>query len=359
MKKLVALIVACAVAWGGVQLVSGGDEDVTVQRIVDGDTLDASVARETVRIRLLNIDTPELGHDGNPSECYAEEAKQRLEALVPPGAKIHLEYDVERTDKYGRTLAGVFRDDTFVNEQLASEGLARAILVEPNSRFFERIRAAEQAPRNAGSKIFAASADCFAADRELQADFDELDREDRTIRSLDLNDPGSVAAARKHLGTIDRVLRRVRTSTSSNDFFYTDDMARFLDDVERRAGAAATQVDDTEARARQAEAEREAARRAEAERETARRAEAEREAARQAEAEREAARRMQEAQDRERERLRSEQEQQVPVPAAPPAPSSDKYTGCRAYGGNYALNNVDKNGRRYAKIDCASKVQIG
>ena len=71
MEKLVAIIAASALVWGGVQLVSGGDEDATVQRIVDGDTLDASVARETVRIRLLNIDTPELGHNGNPSECYA------------------------------------------------------------------------------------------------------------------------------------------------------------------------------------------------------------------------------------------------------------------------------------------------
>lgn len=329
MKKLVAIIAASALVWGGVQLVSGGDEDATVQRIVDGDTLDASVARETVRIRLLNIDTPELGHNGNPSECYAEEAKQRLETLVPPGSKIHLEYDVERTDKYGRTLAGVFRENNLVNEQLAREGLARAILVEPNSRFFETIRAAEQEPRNARSKIFAASADCFTADRDLQADFDELDREDRAIRSLDLNDPNSVPAARKHLDAVDRVVRTLRKNTGDSDFYYADDMARFLDDVAQRAGAAAAQVDYTEARAKQAEAEREAARR------------------------------MQEAQDRERERLRNEQEQQAPVPSAPPAPVVDNYTGCRAYGGNYALNNVDKNGRRYAKIDCTSKVQIG
>lgn len=329
MKKLTAILGAGALLWGGAHLISDGDESATVERIIDGDTLDASIQRETVRIRLLNIDTPEIGRDGNPSECFAEEAKQRLAELVPPGTKVHLEYDQERLDKYGRTLAGVFRDDQFVNEQLAREGLARAVLIEPNSRFFETIRAAEQEPRNARSKIFAASADCFTADRDLQADFDELDREDRAIRSLDLNDPNSVPAARKHLDAVDRVVRTLRNNTGDSDFYYADDMARFLDDVAQRAGAAAAQVDDTEARAKQAEAEREAARR------------------------------MQEAQDRERERLRNEQEQQAPVPSAPPAPASDTYKGCRAYGGNYALNNVDKNGRRYAKIDCTSKVQIG
>lgn len=111
-----------------------------MERIIDGDTLDASMKRETVRIRLLNIDTPEIGRDGNPSECFAEHAKQRLAELVPPGTKVRLEYDQQREDKHGRTLAGVFRDEQFVNKQLASEGLARAILVEPNSRFYQQIR---------------------------------------------------------------------------------------------------------------------------------------------------------------------------------------------------------------------------
>ena len=139
MKKPTALLGAVALLWGGAHLVSDGGESATVERIIDGDTLDASIKRETVRIRLLNIDTPEIGRDGNPSECFAEEAKQRLEELVPPGTKVHLEYDQERLDKYGRTLAGVFRGDQFVNEQLAREGLGRAMLVEPNSRFYQRI----------------------------------------------------------------------------------------------------------------------------------------------------------------------------------------------------------------------------
>ena len=46
-------------------------------------------------------------------------------------------------------------------------------------------------------------------------------------------------------------------------------------------------------------------------------------------------------------------------PAPQPAPVVDNYTGCRAYGGNYAMTSVDKKGRSYAKIDCTTKQQIG
>ncbi|EEI17004.1 hypothetical protein HMPREF0298_1133, partial [Corynebacterium lipophiloflavum DSM 44291] len=55
----------------------------------------------------------------------------------------------------------------------------------------------------------------------------------------------------------------------------------------------------------------------------------------------------------------------APSSSAPPAPAlhsgggGDTYTGCRAYGGNYAFTSVDDEGRRYAKIDCATKAQIG
>lgn len=46
------------------------------------------------------------------------------------------------------------------------------------------------------------------------------------------------------------------------------------------------------------------------------------------------------------------------VPAPAPAPV-DTYTGCRAYGGNYAMTSMDEQGRPYAKIDCSTRQQIG
>lgn len=337
MKKLTAILGAVALLWGGAHLVSNGDESATVERIIDGDTLDASIKRETVRIRLLNIDTPEIGRAGNPSECFAEEAKQRLEELVPPGTKIHLEYDQERLDKYGRTLAGVFRDDQFVNEQLAREGLGRAMLVEPNSRFYQRILDAESEPRDAGHGIFGAAPGCFAADSDVQDTIDALVQESQALGEADLDDDASIHVARKRLQTINRLREQLSDEVHQRDLFYETELTHLLDETEEQVRDASAQLDETEARIRELEEERQ--RLAEEERQR-------------------------EEQQRQERIHRQEQTPSSPAsgryaPSAPSAPAVDNYTGCRAYGGNYALSNVDKNGRRYAKIDCSTKVQIG
>ncbi|AIL97142.1 hypothetical protein CUREI_07395 [Corynebacterium ureicelerivorans] len=336
-KKLTAILGAVALLWGGAHLVSNGDESATVERIIDGDTLDASIKRETVRIRLLNIDTPEIGRAGNPSECFAEEAKQRLEELVPPGTKIHLEYDQERLDKYGRTLAGVFRDDQFVNEQLAREGLGRAMLVEPNSRFYQRILDAESEPRDAGHGIFGAAPGCFAADSDVQDTIDALVQESQALGEADLDDDASIHVARKRLQTINRLREQLSDEVHQRDLFYETELTHLLDETEEQVRDASAQLDETEARIRELEEERQ--RLAEEERQR-------------------------EEQQRQERIHRQEQTPSSPAsgqyaPSAPSAPAVDNYTGCRAYGGNYALSNVDKNGRRYAKIDCSTKVQIG
>lgn len=49
-------------------------DSVTVDYVVDGDTIRAMVDGQSERIRLLGIDTPELGSDGHPEERCAREA---------------------------------------------------------------------------------------------------------------------------------------------------------------------------------------------------------------------------------------------------------------------------------------------
>lgn len=108
----------------------------TVERVVDGDTLDATVAGKSTRIRLLNIDTPEVARDGHAGECLADEATAELEELLPVGTGIILDYDVERTDRYGRTLARVTRDDGIdVNRALVKAGLATPVTFGRNGRY--------------------------------------------------------------------------------------------------------------------------------------------------------------------------------------------------------------------------------
>lgn len=90
-----------------------------VASVYDGDTLSL---RDGRRVRLLQIDTPELGS----GECYSRAARTALLRLAPPGSRVVLETDpaLDRTDRYGRLLRYVKRNGVNVNLELARRGAA-------------------------------------------------------------------------------------------------------------------------------------------------------------------------------------------------------------------------------------------
>ena len=140
---VVALVLGAAA--GGVALASSRDQDrATVVRVIDGDTLVASVDGTEQTVRLLNVDTPETKHPNKPVECLGPEATAYLQKRLPVGTAVTLEYDRERLDRYGRTLAGVFESNSLVNADIAAEGLGVAVLFEPNRRFYDDVLEAQQ-----------------------------------------------------------------------------------------------------------------------------------------------------------------------------------------------------------------------
>lgn len=175
----------------------------TVTKIVDGDTLDINRDGETVRVRLLNIDTPEQG------ECLYQEATDRLTELVPPGTRVRLEHDQEREDRYGRELAAVFAGDIFVNEQLVAEGLARAVTYEPNHAYTTRMEAAQARARAADLGIHAVPTECLLPT-------------DTARRALELH-----AEDPRHRAFYRDVMRDAVTATSN--FTYKDQALEFID----------------------------------------------------------------------------------------------------------------------------------
>lgn len=105
-------------------------DDVMVERVVDGDTL---VVTGDERVRLIGIDTPESVHPSKPVECFGPEAAGHLTELVPAGTTVRLVHDVERHDRYERTLAYVWRADGLdVNRAMVEDGYAMAYTVPPN-----------------------------------------------------------------------------------------------------------------------------------------------------------------------------------------------------------------------------------
>ena len=112
-------------------------EYFAVTRVVDGDTFWIDDGSEKGRkIRLIGVDAPETRNTGRRSVgYYGQEAKKYLAELLLD-QPVRLEYDLDRTDRYGRTLAYVYlRDGTFVNAELLKQGYAMVLTVPPNVRF--------------------------------------------------------------------------------------------------------------------------------------------------------------------------------------------------------------------------------
>ena len=122
--------------------------------MVDGDTVYVLLDGKRTKVRLLNVDAPEIPHPGKPGECFGEEATRFLEQKLPEGSKVQLEFDVERFDRYDRTLAGITYKGEFINETLVSSGHATAMKVNPNVKFYESMRSAQKKAERAKAGLF-------------------------------------------------------------------------------------------------------------------------------------------------------------------------------------------------------------
>src|SRR5207342_541123 len=93
LNGVVVLVSVLLLAGCGDPRGSGGSDPASavVARVGDGDTLDL---QDGSRVRLVQIDAPELGED----ECYAHAALAELGRLTPPGSHVELERDPDLDD---------------------------------------------------------------------------------------------------------------------------------------------------------------------------------------------------------------------------------------------------------------------
>jgi micrococcal nuclease len=127
---------------------------VRVSRVVDGDTIEIDEAVDGIdEVRLIGVDAPEISHPTYGEQPYGQEAREFTASRLQPGREIALEFDVEKTDRYGRLLAYVWSldDGAMFNETLLREGYAQVATFPPNvkyeNRFLQTQREAREGDR--------------------------------------------------------------------------------------------------------------------------------------------------------------------------------------------------------------------
>ncbi|SDD41679.1 micrococcal nuclease [Terribacillus halophilus] len=139
--------------------------EVSLIRIVDGDTIKVNYNGQEETVRYLLVDTPETKAPNKCVQPYGKDASKRNEGLVTNADKLELEFDVgDRMDKYGRLLAYVYADGVSVQQTLLDEGLARvAYVYPPNTRYLDTFEKAEASAKNAGIAVW--QQDGYATER--------------------------------------------------------------------------------------------------------------------------------------------------------------------------------------------------
>lgn len=129
-----------------------------VVEVVDGDTVTVETSDGKVeQVRYIGIDCPETSHPRRRVEELGREASRFNEALVL-GRRVLLELDLQKKDRYGRTLAYVWVESDegsfMVNELLVSSGLAVPYAIPPNLRYTDLFREAFARARSSGSGLW-------------------------------------------------------------------------------------------------------------------------------------------------------------------------------------------------------------
>ena len=114
------------------KVIDGRPEQALIDRVIDGDTVDAVIGGVTTRLRLLGIDTPETVHPRKSVEKFGKEASDFTRVTLA-GKTVWLTFDAEPVDHYGRRLAYVWQCQgefseascTLFNAQIVSEGYGR------------------------------------------------------------------------------------------------------------------------------------------------------------------------------------------------------------------------------------------
>lgn len=129
---------------------------VHVDRVVDGDTFVAhDQQHHKLKVRLIGVDTPETVKPHTAVQPYGKKASNYSKSHLT-NKNVYLEYDQEKHDQYGRTLAYVWMDKkNMYNQELIEKGLAREKYYAPNNKYRSLLEKEERHAQQKNINIWA------------------------------------------------------------------------------------------------------------------------------------------------------------------------------------------------------------
>ncbi|MFT6915226.1 MAG: endonuclease YncB(thermonuclease family) [Motiliproteus sp.] len=131
-------------------------QSVALSYVYDGDTLELLDGR---KIRLIGINTPELGRDDRPDQPLAQQATAAARRLLKGQQQgqhpLLLQLGAQPQDHYGRTLGHVFlADGRSLAAELLGQGLGFALSIPPNLALRDCLNRAEHTARSANLGVW-------------------------------------------------------------------------------------------------------------------------------------------------------------------------------------------------------------
>lgn len=115
-----------------------------VLKVHDGDTITLRTERGKHKVRLIGIDTPEMGQ-----KPWGSRARQHLIRIMKQTKwAVTIETDVVKQDKYGRPLVYLWtRKKELINELMLRDGQGVLFTIQPNGKYSDRLEKAQNHAR--------------------------------------------------------------------------------------------------------------------------------------------------------------------------------------------------------------------
>ena len=157
LSLIVLILSVAALNSGGLEKERNFSSDSV--RVIDGDTVEASVNNSNVTVRFLGVDTPETQTENAPREfnledtgenrnClkrWGEKAAEYVEVFTGSGVRIKTDKVSENRGDYGRLLAYIEKGNKSLNEELLRKGYGR--VYESDFTQLEKYRGLEDEAR--------------------------------------------------------------------------------------------------------------------------------------------------------------------------------------------------------------------